>query len=176
MLSRMRFKSFVWPHNPSRYRVYLARRQAVQTLPMGENVVQDLGAQCRIMEGEGAFFGEDAYKRFGELAALFEDGTPGILMHPVWPTSLAYLTRLELTQEPRADYVCYRFTFREAGLEASAGKRALPQAQRTVRIGEGDTVWALARRWDLSLDELAALNPGIGNFGRLTAGQEVRIG
>lgn len=37
-----------------------------------------------------------------------------MLVHPVWQTASAYFTELTLTQEPRDDYVAYRFTFCEA--------------------------------------------------------------
>lgn len=175
MLTKMRYKSFVWPHNPSSYSISFARNQAVHALPMGDYQIQDLGRTCRIMKGEGAFYGPDAYRTFQALARLFDEGTPGVLIHPVWQTSLAYLSELELLQEPRADYVRYRFTFREAGAEARQETITGDAAPKCVIFREGDTMLALAGRCGLTMDALAALNPEIGNFSHVTAGQEVRV-
>ena len=108
---RMRFGSFVWPNNPRTYTISCKRQTAVHKVPMGGFVVQDLGRTATVMKGEGEFFGADAYSTFLELLAVFQKGGRGTLVHPVWQTAGAYLTELELTQEPRDDYVAYRFTF-----------------------------------------------------------------
>ena len=175
MLSKMRFKTFVWPHNPSAYSVSYDRKQAVHELPMGDDQIQDLGKRPRIMKGEGAFYGPDAYRTFQALARLFDEGTPGVLIHPVWETSLAYLTQLELLQEPRADYVRYRFTFREAGRKARTQMASGDDVPRTVIFRAGDTMLSVAGRYGLTMDALAALNPEIGNFSRVPVGREVRV-
>lgn len=75
---------------------------------------ESMGQMQRIITGEGTFFGEDAIASFQSLAALFEDGDPGNLQHPLWGVRYCYFTGLELTQEPREDCVCYRFTFTQA--------------------------------------------------------------
>ena len=36
---------------------------------------------------------------------------PGNLEHPIWGIRYCYLTGLEMTQEPKDNYVSYRFTF-----------------------------------------------------------------
>lgn len=104
---RMRFGSFVWPNNPRTYTISCKRQTAVHKVPMGGFVVQDLGRTATVMKGEGEFFGADAYSTFLELLAVFQKGGRGTLVHPVWQTAGAYLTELELTQEPRDDYVAY---------------------------------------------------------------------
>jgi len=43
-----------------------------------------------------------------------EAGEPGDLTHPVWGIRYCYLTRLELTQEPREHVVSYEFEFTQA--------------------------------------------------------------
>ena len=61
--------------------------------------------------GTGAFFGDDAFVQFKKLAKLFKETTPGNLEHPIWGIRYCYLTGLEMTQEPKDNYVSYRFTF-----------------------------------------------------------------
>ena len=47
------------------------------------------------MRGEGEFCGEDAYAQFGELANVFYEKGPGILIHPLWQTASAYFVELD---------------------------------------------------------------------------------
>ena len=63
-LTPMRFKSFTWPHNPEVCTVELKRRIAVQRVPYGGCVLQDLGRNFRVMRGEGVFAGVGAYEQF----------------------------------------------------------------------------------------------------------------
>ena len=70
-LTPMRFKDYTWPHNPEIYSVEYRRRMAVHAVPFGRCVLQDLGGAYRVLEGEGAFAGADAYAEFLRLAEVF---------------------------------------------------------------------------------------------------------
>ena len=83
-LTPMQYKGFVWPHNPRTYRISYRRRVAVHDVPRGRYTMQDMGLSHRVMEGEGEFFGPDAYDQFKALASVFYLGGPGALIHPVW--------------------------------------------------------------------------------------------
>ena len=189
-LSPMRYKSYTWPHNPRVYSIDYQRKMAVHKTPFGLFQLQDLGRTNRIMEGEGEFVGEGAYAQFGQLANVFYDGGPGLLIHPLWQAANAYFVSLRLEQEPRPDYVCYSFSIWEddswyTGLatrqtaqgqsgETSAGETAGGEAVYH-RVVKGDTLWALAGQYGLSLAELIALNPQIKNPNLIRAGEEVRV-
>lgn len=178
MLSAMRFKSYVWPHNPRTFRAVWQRRVAVLDAP-GRFHVQELGKACRVFRGEGEFYGPNAYDRFEALASVFMEDGAGDLVHPIWGAELVYFTRLELTQEPRQDYVAYAFEFTEASAEdidpSTHGSGAAVRAERyTVR--SGDTLWTIAGRYDTDVQALLARNPNISNPNELYAGQEVVIG
>lgn len=112
-LTPMRYKDYVWPHNPRTYRIQYQRKVAVHKIPFGRYAMQDMGMGCRVMTGEGEFFGKDAYTEFKKLASVFYREGPGMLFHPVWQSSTAYFVELSLAQEPREDYVRYTFTFWE---------------------------------------------------------------
>lgn len=112
-LSPMRYKSYTWPHNPRVYSIDYERKMAVHKTPFGLFRLQDLGRTNRIMEGEGEFVGPDAYSQFGQLANMFYNGGPGLLIHPLWQAANAYFVSLRLEQEPRPDFVRYSFTFWE---------------------------------------------------------------
>ena len=45
---------------------------------------------------------------------LFEQRDPGNLEHPLWGIRYCYFTGLEMTQEPKENYVAYKFTFQQA--------------------------------------------------------------
>ena len=113
-LMAMRYKTFVWPHNPRVYTIDYERNVAVHKVPEGRYFLQDLGMTRRVMKGEGEFVGQGAYSQFKALATVFYDSGPGLLVHPLWQSASVYFVDLKLQQEPRPDYVRYSFTFWEA--------------------------------------------------------------
>ena len=93
-LAPMRYKDYVWPHNPETYTISFKRQVAVAKVPFGRYGMQDLGMSYRVMEGEGVFAGKGAYDEFKKLASVFYQGGPGLLIHPVWQASQAYFVLL----------------------------------------------------------------------------------
>ena len=192
ILSPMRFKNFLWPHNPRVYSITYERKIAVHKIPFGRHYLQSLGQTRRVLKGEGEFVGKGAYDKFKELATVFYEETPGTLVHPVWATTTAWFAGLELRQEPRRDYVAYSFEFWEAvpdgnatGLTAVAvdsGKTAAADGSTAAAaqgewytVVKGDTLWGLSRRYEVPLDQLIALNPDIRSPNLIYVGQRVRI-
>ena len=163
----------------------VSRVVAEHKLPFGRSVTQDLGQVCRVLEGEGEFAGEGAYEEFKRLATVFYGGGAGVLVHPVWMTTRAYFTELEVVQEPLPDYVRYRFAFCEAGSEGAAlkevstsaagGSAAGTAGARYHTVVQGDTLWAIAARNGTTVRALCALNPQIANPNRIYPGERVRL-
>lgn len=207
-LNSMRFKGFVWPHNPSVYTISYERNMALHKVPFGRYRLQSLGMTRRVMKGEGEFAGEDAYRQFQLLASVFYEDTPGALVHPLWNATSAWFVKLELAQEPREDYVKYRFEFWEdysgyqTGVETIAPPKAASNtAARNTAVNnttggnaagnaapnaaggsphyhvmsQGETLWGVAQRYGVSMEQLTALNPGIKNTSRVHVGLEVRV-
>lgn len=188
-LSPMRFKNFVWPHNPRVYSITYERKMAVNKIPFGRHHLQSLGQTRRVFRGEGEFVGEGAYDTFKALASVFYEETPGPLIHPVWMAVTAWFVGLKLEQEPRSDYVRYSFEFWEVmtGISAELTVRAAAPAaeQEDSTAGEsgqvwytvvrGDTLWAIAQRYGVTVDEIVALNPDIRNPNLILVGQKVRV-
>lgn len=189
VLSPMRYKNYIWPHNPRVYSIDYERKMAVNKTPFGLFHLQDLGRTNRIMEGEGEFVGEDAYGQFGQLANVFYDSGPGLLVHPLWQTANAYFVSLRLEQEPRPDYVRYSFAFweddswytglavqtAEQGSGTSTGSASGTASAVCHRVVKGDTLWAIANTYGVPLAELIALNPQIKNPNLIYVGDEVRV-
>lgn len=191
MLSPMRYKNYIWPHNPRVYSIDYGKTLVAHKIPYGLYRLQNLGRTNRIMAGEGEFVGEDAYSQFGMLANVFYEDTPGLLVHPLWQVSNAYFVSLRLEQEPRPDYVRYSFVFWEdysqtgdlvlrvtgstGGTEGGTQSTATASAPQYHRVVKGDTLWALAKTYGLTLSELIALNPQIKNPNLIYVGDEVRV-
>lgn len=204
-LAPMRYKDFVWPHNPYTYTIEYERVMGNQKVPFGLYHLQDMGLTRRVMKGEGEFIGEDAYDQFKALATVFYNSGPGPLIHPVWQASNAYFVELSLCQAPRRDYVRYTFTFwesydgypkrkgltevqegtggaTETGTGAVTGAATAAAAASTGGTGElwhtvkkGECLWRIARDYGVELTEVIALNPQIKNPNLIYIGQEVRI-
>ena len=183
-LSPMRFKDYVWPHNPRVYTMDYNREVVQNKVPGGGYVLQDLGRSCRVMAGEGEFVGEGAYAEFGKLATVFYDPGPGLLVHPLWQTARAYFAALRLEQEPRADYVRYAFEFWEDGGNEGRVKKVERQEEQTPAsreeevfhtVKQGETLWGISRQYGVSLEALLEKNPGIRNPNLIFVGEKVRV-
>lgn len=113
-MDKLKYKTFLWPQNPHTYREEFLREPVYVKDELGETVFAGMGPMKRTVTGEGVFFGSAAYETFRNLAALFGESSVGTLIHPLWGSRNVWFTGLELTQEPKEDWVSYRFTFREA--------------------------------------------------------------
>ncbi len=113
MMQAMEFKDFIWPNNPKTVSLCYERVVAQNFAPFVGSATVSLGRGCCRWEGEGEFFGPDAYTHFQQLAEVFRSEGAGTLTHPVWGSTQAIFTKLTLRQEPEENYVSYGFTFQE---------------------------------------------------------------
>lgn len=188
-LAPMRFKTFVWPHNPRVYAIRFERKLALHKIPFGRHLLQSLGQTCRVFRGEGEFVGAEAYDTFKRLATVFHEESPGPLIHPVWMSTRAWFVSLRLEEEPRPDYVRYSFEFwevldipvqtglteRSTGSAAGAEGSGAGQTPVWHTVVRGDTLWAIARRYSTTVAVIVALNPALRNPNLILPGQKVRV-
>lgn len=195
LLTPMRYKDYIWPHNPATYSITYERQVAVHKVPFGRYCMQDLGMGCRVMRGQGEFSGKNAYEEFKKLATVFYNEGPGLLIHPLWQISNAYFTALKLEQEPLPDYVRYSFEFRErfdgyqesltsdpsspadgsGGTGDAAAAAGLPNQENVYTVVSGDTLWGVAKRYGVTLEKLLQANPGIKNPNLIHPGDKVVV-
>lgn len=177
MLASMRFKNYIWPHNPKRFEIGFERKISCMKLPFSGHVVQDLGSCARVFSGEGEFFGEDAYAQFRRLAEVFNEGGAGLLSHPLWPSVSAVFQKLSLLEEPGENYVRYSFRFVEysdGGTAQSLSAAETGTQGGVYTVAEGDCIGKVARKIGISSDRLMRLNPEIKNPNLISAGQVLR--
>ena len=177
---KMQYKSFVWPNNPKTYTLSYERQTAVQKIPMGGFTVQDLGGTCAVLRGEGEFFGPGAMQSFQELVRVFRQDGAGALLHPAWTGAEAYFTQLRLTQEPRENYVAYRFEFcegsaRQTGCTYRVTRRRGRGGRIYYTVSGGETAWEICAQRELTMEELLAMNPELSSPTGLAPGQKVRV-
>lgn len=109
-MDKLIYKTFVWPQNPHTYKEEFQREPQYSTVD-GVTRFDGMGDMKKIITGSGVFYGEDAFDQFKKLSLLFEETNPGNLQHPIWGITYCYFTGLEMTQEPKDNYVSYQFTF-----------------------------------------------------------------
>lgn len=190
----MRYKNYVWPHNPRSYSITYHRRLTAREVPYGYYVLQNLGQGMRVMKGSGEFVGEGAYEEFKRLATVYYDGGEGVLVHPCWQSAMCTLRHC-LWRRHRGRImwrtplnsgkavICMNRSCRKqqraprlpSGPSAGSGdgRTAGQVCYHTVRKGE--TLWGIARRYGISLEVLLEWNPGIKNPNYITMGQKVRV-
>ena len=112
-MDKMKFMMFTWDHNPEEFRIEAHCVPEYVPNQVGGYDYTGLTPMIRVFKGRGVFCGADADQRFNALAVIMALGREGELFHPVWGTTTAYLTDLEMEQESRPEYIVYSFTFRE---------------------------------------------------------------
>ena len=173
-LAPMSFKNYTWPHNPATFEVTNRRVLASYKSPFGKTFIRDMGRSYRVFRGEGEFAGEHAYDSFKELENVFNEGTSGLLSHPVWKQTRAYFAELSLAQEPRRDYVHYTFEFWEdeeiqsgitveytSHISQTGGN--VKTSGGTYTVKNGDTMWSIAANNGMTVWELMDKNTHIKN-------------
>lgn len=111
-MDKIMFGDYAWPMNPEFFHQKFVREPQYVT-SSGNVLFAGMSALKRTITGSGYFTGENAYTNLITLASLC-DGTPRTLTHPYFGEINAYLTCVEMTQEPREEHVAYSFVFREA--------------------------------------------------------------
>lgn len=114
MSGTLQYDTFSFPNNPETLQITYRREVSVENTSDGSWTIQNIGQLGRIVEGEGVFYGENAYESFSTLAKYIYSFQALILQHPKWEAFRAHLTRLESIEEPCESCVRYRFTFIES--------------------------------------------------------------
>ena len=118
-MSKMKYRMFQWPENPERFGIQAVCQPEYTENSVGGYDYTGMGPMCRVFSGGGVFCGPEAVEMFNALAVLLATRVGGELYHPVWGTTTACLTELEMSQDSRPECIEYSFTFRETDEKGS---------------------------------------------------------
>lgn len=152
---KMSYKDFIFPVNPSIIKISHTRKTNQQKIPYGNNIVSDMGKNCRVISGEGEFYGGDCIGTFLRLKEVFESGGGGMLYIPAEKPVYAVFNSLNVIAEDIQDVVKYSFEFTES-FEKSADTEFL------TCIADGkSSLWDIAYRYGRNVENLLKLNPSV---------------
>lgn len=171
-LNVMKFKSYIWPHNPSTIDISVKRDLKEIMIPFRGSIVQDYGREKRIVSGTGQFFGEDCIKQFESLFLVFKQGGSGYLSLPEMDSFLAIFKELELTESSLPNVLNYNFEFWE---DLTPDTKNVYLQSNYYTVLDGDTLWSIASKFDISIEELLSLNANIKSPNQLTIGERVKL-
>lgn len=171
-LNVMKFKNYVWPHNPSTINVSVKRDLKEVMIPFKGSAIQDYGREKRIVSGSGQFFGDDCIEQFDSLFFVFKQGGRGYLSLPGMDSFLAVFKELKLVGNSMPNVLTYSFEFWEE-LPSDIADLSLHEDFYTVL--EGDTLWSIAAKLEIPVETLLALNTNIKSPNQLVPGKKVRL-
>lgn len=147
----MRFKGFSWHHNPREITFECGRKVNEHKSPFGKAYIQDTGRKNMIVKGVGELYGTDCMEQFDRLLQLFKSGGQGVLAIPKLTPIYAIFESIKILGEPKPDVLTYSFVFREV-MERKTDVKPLSY------IAKNETLWDISHKFDISIDELVALN------------------
>ena len=171
-LNVMKFKNYVWPHNPSTINVSVKRDLKEVMIPFKGSVIQDYGREKRIVSGSGQFFGDGCIEQFDSLFFVFKQGGRGYLSLPGMDSFLAVFKELKLVGNSMPNVLTYNFEFWE---ELTSDMTDLDLREDFYTVLDGDTLWSIAAKFDIPVETLLALNTNIKSPNQLVPGEKVRL-
>lgn len=170
IISSMRFGGFEWKHNPLSVQLLHSNTLIKYNLRSRGTYADSLGRGLRVVKGKGEFAGEDCIAKYKELAEVFAKGQKALLSIPFETPFYAYFTELVLVAQPSPDFCEYTFEFTEA--QTSSQKKAL---QVYIPQDEGETLFDVAYKFNVSVDRLVEINPQLRRADDLPPNEEVRL-
>ena len=141
-------------------------------MPFAGDVVWDMGYKARIVRGQGQFTGKNAMQEYSRLLAVYNEQGAGLLALPEQKPFAAFFTVLAVTGEAQPFGVSYSFEF----VEDTKLRGRQTAAERILYIAaENDTLFSIAARHRVTVEQLLALNPDIASPNSIRVGQTVIV-
>ena len=118
-MDNLSFGSFTWRQNPVRFSVEQRRKPIYAKNEMGVIAYTGLTQVGCTVTGSGVFTGKEAWTDYLALQKLLDAPSPATLQHPRWGSCKAYLTGLQMTEEPKDSCISYQFTFLRADAQGA---------------------------------------------------------
>ncbi|MCL2089110.1 MAG: hypothetical protein FWH14_06480 [Oscillospiraceae bacterium] len=112
-LPNMRFKTYTFPVNPKTISISSKRNIRSNLSPYMGEIVYDFGSGPRIITGEGAFHGDNAWQQYSELYFVYRASGHGLVTLPYGSTITCLFTSLKMTGSSGPNMIKYAFEFLE---------------------------------------------------------------
>lgn len=172
-LEKMSFNNYVWSHNPRKINIEEEKNIVEFMLPFNKNILQNLGRKKRIVKGEGELFGVTCFNEFKELRELYLADNSAYLKLPGIDPFLARFSSLKMVGEANEDVLTYTFEFIEE-IEYDSEIRG-DLADGYYIASDGDTLWTIANKYNISVSTLLELNKDIRKPEDVSSGQKVLL-
>ena len=146
-LAPMRYKDYVWPHNPETYTISFQRKVAVAKVPFGRYGMQDLGMSYRVAYFVSLELMQQPLEDYVRYRFAF------------WETSPLDTALIRV----------------DGGEKGGASVGAKPGDGTYYTVKRGDTLWGIARAHSVTLTALLKLNRQIKNPNRIAVGERVKL-
>ena len=171
MNSLIRFKGYIFEHNPETLKISSKKNVFSQSVLGGKSVVNETGDNSRVVTGEGCIHGEDCIYKFLKLFKLKEESGSGILSLPDTKPFYAFFESLEFTTNPTPELISYKFTF----IEDSAKPLSKITPEKYYCLQADEDLWDAAYKFNVPIETLVALNPQLKRTDDVVEGTRVRI-
>lgn len=156
----MKYKNYIWPHNPSELKISSIKNLKEFIRPFYGSVFQDFGREKRIITGRGEFYGENCLEQFDELFSIFKSNDSGLLCIPNMSPFVAEFKSFEMDVQNKPNIIGYSFEFWEDMSDIFKDDYRLNE---THKVEEGETLWDIAYIYNISINDLLKINKNIKN-------------
>ena len=170
-LERMSYKNYVWKNNPKKLSIEEEKNIKDYAIPFAPNLLQNLGRGKRIVKGVGEFFGDNFLDEYKELRALYLSNEEGYLKLPNTQPFLASFKYLNMIGNAAENCLTYTFEFWEKIEEPQ--NTIIDLSNKYYIANEGQNLWDIAYKYNMSVSSLMDLNPEIKRPDYLAKGQKV---
>lgn len=166
----LRFKSFVFPTNPSQVQLDGENHLQRSHIPFATEKVIPFGRVARVVSGKGKFVGSEAVKQSMALQALFQSGEAGMLYISGFEPMNAIMSDYTISQVGGTNEVQYTFKFVEV-----VSKTIYRDGKQYITVPTTKTLWEIASEYNITIDTVMELNPQFMTPWARVSGAEVRI-
>lgn len=190
-MRKIRLGNFIWPINPTTYSLRSANSVVEHNYPDSKFVSQELThTGSRELSFEGEFFGVKAYDLARKLMAECERGEVVEFEHPLYPTCQVAAATLELSGEPKENYVKYTLSIKRHVPIGEKEKEYTPDPERkpskskpgkdysTFTVPQGGTLFSMTKRigGGMTVASLAIMNrDALPSISKMSPGQVLKV-
>lgn len=167
----IKFCDFEFSVNPQSMEIISDSKYSKTQLANQNYCIDNFLTQPSVISGIGSFVGDNANDEFISLFEIFKQGKVGTLQFSGMRPINCIMTKLNKKLESFENVVSYEFEF----LEVPRNKDNLDGQGKVYTIQDGETLWNVAVKFDISIEKIMKLNPEISSPFNVKLGDKVNI-